>query len=471
MKDKLKKKINLILYFGMIIVLLALFAGFYYKNYQYNNTRWSASLNRDTLNADTGTYELEDINVKIYARGGDTGAWTKGTVFNSDGTIACNSAVGTIYEADIVNTSEGTVSDWSLKVPINEKMWLANSWNSKIEIHQDVNGEEKIMSIDLSDYSDYDITLDYTMDSTGPMIPLNPGDYFVYNADAVEDEIPIKSADSSGEYRSVRFGFIVYIPDQAVDYVTSFSGAELQYTIYKNPTKQPWFKILASLIAIWFLSFIIAIVVKIKIRRILRQQKAQKEHDEEMVQQTMQLIINLIESKDSSTKGHSIRVAMYSKMIAGEMGFSEDVQKNIYYVGLMHDCGKMYIPDEILKNPGRLSDEEYAIMKKHTTYGAEVLKDFTTISGIDVGAKYHHERYDGKGYPSGLKGEEIPIIARIIGVADAFDAMSSNRCYRKRLTTEVIMNELKNNRGKQFDPEALDAMLSLIRKGDVVIPA
>lgn len=139
-------------------------------------------------------------------------------------------------------------------------------------------------------------------------------------------------------------------------------------------------------------------------------------------------------------------MAKYSKMIASKMGFDEDACQEVFYIGLMHDCGKLNIPDEILKV-------------------------FTSIAGIDVGAKYHHERFDGNGYPSGLREQEIPQIARIIGVADAFDAMNSKRCYRDNLPTEVILRELKENREKQFDPECVDILLDLIDKGEIEIGA
>lgn len=141
----------------------------------------------------------------------------------------------------------------------------------------------------------------------------------------------------------------------------------------------------------------------------------------------------------------------------------------IYCIALMHDCGKIYIPDGILTKPGRLTDDEYEIMKKHTVYGSEILRDFTAIEDIGTGALSHHERYDGKGYPNGLAGEEIPMIARIICVSDAFDAMNSSRCYRSNLSAKVIISELKNNRGKQFDPHITDCLLSLIDSGEIKI--
>jgi energy-coupling factor transport system substrate-specific component len=131
----------------------------------------------------------------------------------------------------------------------------------------------------------------------------------------------------------------------------------------------------------------------------------------------------------------------------------------------MHDIGKIGIPDNVLNKVGRLTDEEYAIMKSHVNRGSEILKDFTLVEHVVDGTRYHHERYDGRGYPDGLKGDEIPLFGRIIGVADAFDAMTSNRVYRNSMDTDYVMNEMKRGRGTQFDPDALDAFFRLVDKG------
>ncbi|MBR6326083.1 MAG: HD domain-containing protein, partial [Lachnospiraceae bacterium] len=127
--------------------------------------------------------------------------------------------------------------------------------------------------------------------------------------------------------------------------------------------------------------------------------------------------------------------------------------------------GKIGIPDSVLNKVGRLTDEEYARMKSHVIRGAEILKDFTLVENVVDGTRYHHERYDGKGYPDGLKGEEIPLVARIISVADTFDAMTSNRVYRNHMDTDYVMEEMKRGRGTQFDPNVLDAFLRLIESG------
>ena len=186
-----------------------------------------------------------------------------------------------------------------------------------------------------------------------------------------------------------------------------------------------------------------------------------------MGEQTIMAIANAVDAKDVRTSQHSQRVSHYSVMIAKELGFSDAECENLRKTALMHDIGKIGIPDAILNKPSRLTDEEYAIMKSHTLRGAEILKDFTLIDHVVEGALHHHERYDGKGYPNRMMGEEIPIYARIIGVADAFDAMTANRVYRKQMDFEYVFNEMRKGRGTQFDPQIVDILLKLIDDGKI----
>lgn len=167
-----------------------------------------------------------------------------------------------------------------------------------------------------------------------------------------------------------------------------------------------------------------------------------------MTFQTIETIANTIDAKDEYTQGHSRRVSNYAAQIAKEMGMDEEQISNIRFIALLHDIGKIGVPDSVLNKPGRLTDAEYELMKQHTVTGGEILKDIGMLPDLDVGAKYHHERYDGKGYPNGLKGEEIPLTARIICMADSFDAMTSNRVYRKHLSMDVVMEEIRRCRGK-----------------------
>ena len=169
-----------------------------------------------------------------------------------------------------------------------------------------------------------------------------------------------------------------------------------------------------------------------------------------------------IDAKDRYTSGHSQRVADYSLAIAKRMGKSEEEQKIIYNAALLHDVGKIRVPEEVINKPGKLTDEEFDQIRIHPVSGYHILKDIHDDARVAYGAKYHHERYDGKGYPNGLEGENIPEIARIIGVADAYDAMASNRSYRSALPQGVVRSEIEKGKGKQFDASIADIMLQMI---------
>lgn len=178
----------------------------------------------------------------------------------------------------------------------------------------------------------------------------------------------------------------------------------------------------------------------------------------------VQSLAAAVDTKDIYAKGHSNRVAEYSKMIAKRARYTPARQDEIYIMGLLHDAGKIGIPDGVLNKPGKLDEEEFEIIKKHSLKGYAILKSIEENPKLAEVAKCHHERFDGAGYPSGLKGEDIPEEARIIAVADAYDAMSSDRSYRARLSKEEIIDELKNCSGGQFDPKFADIMIAIINE-------
>jgi len=192
--------------------------------------------------------------------------------------------------------------------------------------------------------------------------------------------------------------------------------------------------------------------------------KEEQENMRAMIEETANALAEAIEAKDKYTHGHSSRVAEYSRMIAQRLGKEEKECQNVYLAGLLHDVGKIGIPEGIINKDSRLTEEEYAVIKTHPVIGYQILAKIKKNPDLSTGAHYHHERYDGKGYPEGLHGTEIPELARIIAVADAYDAMTSKRSYRDTLPQEVVRNEIIKGKGTQFDPDFAQIMLDLIEQ-------
>lgn len=224
-----------------------------------------------------------------------------------------------------------------------------------------------------------------------------------------------------------------------------------------------WFKFYLVFVCFWIIIDICWSIVSyiLFLREELRVQ------DQQRIQEVIETFTGFVDAKDSYTAGHSTRVANISKIIASRLGYSDDECQNIFYCALLHDSGKIGIPDSILTKPGSLTDDEYAAMKNHTIKGWEILKGVKSIPEAINAARSHHERYDGKGYPDGLAGKKIPELARIICLADAYDAMNTNRCYRNHLEKNVIVDELIKCAGSQFDPDLVEVLISLIKNGVV----
>jgi len=328
-----------------------------------------------------------------------------------DNTYHLQTPHGAQYDFKVKNTSSFTLKDYSVDVTLSEKVVFDGGWNGTFET-------------------------DNNMVKFTSEVPLNivPGD----------DEKP--------------FGAILYTEE-----MPELEGFVIKGYWDANIKDSKWYWALLELSFFYLVAAIFAVFsISSKYAYTRKSQK-----DAEIIEQSMKILTGFIDAKDAYTKDHSARVAKYSREIGKRLGLDRENITNLYYISLMHDCGKISIPDEILKKKGALSSDEFAIIKTHTTKGSELLKKFSALPGIGDGAHYHHERYDGFGYPSGLKGENIPLFARIICVADAYDAMSSNRCYRDALSKDKILSELTSNSGKQFDPQLVPIIIDMINDGFV----
>lgn len=320
-----------------------------------------------------------------------------------------NLLVGAQYDGVIVNTGEYEFRDWKIVMDMSQECSIDSLWNG---VHT---------------YED-DTLIITPMDYNTVVEP--------------EDE--------------QTYGFV-----SVSKHLLEFDHIQIFGYFKKEMKDTDAYSLLQTLQRIWLIALISYIVVQICLISYKRRHK----RDQKIVHQTIDTFVSFIDAKDPYTHGHSQRVAIYTKEIASRMGLSKEEVQNYFYIGLLHDCGKLGVPDSILKKPTKLTADERAVIESHTKVGADILKNFTAIPGIQNGALQHHERYDGTGYPNKLKGTDISLVGRILCVTDAYDAMNSDRCYRKKLPIEKIKSELETNAGTQFDPEVVAYMLDIINEG------
>jgi putative two-component system response regulator len=195
-----------------------------------------------------------------------------------------------------------------------------------------------------------------------------------------------------------------------------------------------------------------------------------KEEKELLFTDTIRAVIAAIEAKDRYLAGHSLRVSEYAEKLAYSLGYNSRFVDRLKYAAHLHDVGKIGTPEAILNKPDRLTEEEYEIIKEHPGTGADILENIRDIEDVVLAVRHHHERMDGKGYPDGLVGQNIPIMGRAIAVVDAFDAMTSDRAYRPAPGVEVAVSEFRRTAGTQFDPVFVEKMLELIQSGQIAPP-
>ncbi len=213
-------------------------------------------------------------------------------------------------------------------------------------------------------------------------------------------------------------------------------------------------------------------VLTLRVRHIIDLSHLQRQLSHEVhkkTQENSKLFLHVVEAlakaidaKDNYTNGHSSRVATYAREMSRRIGYNDDQQNMIYMMGLLHDVGKIGIPDAVINKPAKLNEEEFELIKTHPVLGAKILGAIKEMPSLANGARWHHERYGGGGYPDNLSGEDIPIEARIIAVADSYDAMTSHRSYRAPLPQDVVRGEIEKGKGTQFDPRFADIMLHMI---------
>ena len=247
-----------------------------------------------------------------------------------------------------------------------------------------------------------------------------------------------------------------------------FNGVE--YIVYTVEASNGWFCLSVSdatkefsqlRIALLFTILAILLVLAVLLVILIRSNKKHEQFTR-LSMHVVEALAAAIDAKDTYTNGHSGRVAEYAKEISRRYGYSQKRQDEIYMMGLLHDVGKIGIPDAVINKPGKLTDEEFALIKTHPATGAHILSKTKEMPRMAIGAHWHHERYDGKGYPDGLSGKDIPEEARIIAVADSYDAMTSRRSYRDVLPRDYVRGEIEKGRGTQFDPVFADILLQMM---------
>ncbi len=206
-----------------------------------------------------------------------------------------------------------------------------------------------------------------------------------------------------------------------------------------------------------------------ELERYVADLKRAAEENRELFMGSIQMLAGAVDEKDPYTRGHSDRVTRYSLLVAKEMNQSDDFMEILRISAQLHDVGKIGIEDHILKKPGALTAEEFEVMKTHTTKGANILRPVTQLAEMLPGIELHHEALDGRGYPYGLQGDQIPLLARVIAVADTFDALTTNRPYQQAHTPEQALQIIKNIAGKRLDPKAVEALLAVYGRGEIKI--
>ncbi len=451
MKTKNRKK-AVFTFAATLLLIIAVFGLSLIKTGAYNRAKHRTVFAGEALFTDDNA-QAYDVKATAIPR---SSTWGKIFDFNDEGLTENNYQAYT-YDITVSNNTRDEVEYFTFKLTFGREVFLSSAWNGALEIHQSVNKSQLVTTVpDLREFDPGEYALEtFTVDGES-FIDLKADDYLVYIPSSSTNamEVPIEP------YEGTTPGIILYVPMEE-----DIEGAtlELEYTFHRLLTSEPLFWIALAGLGVWAIALVISAITSAQIRKYTERH----ERDNKIINESIETFTGFIDAKDPYTNGHSKRVAVYTRRIAREMGYTGEELDRIYYIALLHDCGKIGVPDNILGKPGRLTDEEFEVIKSHTVRGGEILSSFKSLENVAEGALYHHERYDGKGYPAGLAGQDIPLIARMICVADSYDAMNTNRVYRKRLTKDDILHEIEVNKGRQFDPEIADVMLELLRDNKI----
>ena len=447
-----RRKVYTVISAALLVLIISVFGLSVLRTEQFNRDSHKSVFAGDSLFR-VDEAEDEGMCVRAEAR---SSTWSKIIDLYDEG-ITENNYQAFTYDFYIKNNTDDEVSDYCFKLTFDRETFLMSAWNGAVEIHQFNDGVESVDTVpDLREFKPEEHNINYVVIDGDSLIHMYAGDYIIYYPSSGENamEVPLQPREGTVP------GIILYVP---IGKDISRSSLEIYYKYHRLITSEPLFWVSVAALGVWIITLLIFCITEAQYMKY----KKLHDHDNEIIKESIETFTGFIDAKDPYTNGHSNRVAQYTRLIAEEMGYEGEELNRIYYVALLHDCGKIGVPDNILGKPGRLTADEFEIIKSHTTRGDEILSRFKSLPNVTEGARYHHERYDGKGYPEGKKGEEIPLIARMICVADSFDAMNSNRVYRKKLTREDIIEEIEKNEGTQFDPEIADILLNLIKNGDI----
>lgn len=457
-KTNKKERINIpILVAGAILaVIVGIFLIEFAKIIAFNKSE-----NINVVSFDENGYTDGPVTITLSKRLGQRFSWKTESV-NSD---SHEKFVASVVDVVIENKSDETVEDWSIRFDVPKHCYIGNAISGDVEIHQVQEGDdEKVQIIDFEKINAQDIILKHAIDNDRTLIELNSGDYFIYHPENDIDEQVITPMSFTNVNRSERQVSLVIYTSERIDSADILSNCSLTYSLRRDFTRQNVFWYLVLLLGAWG---ILSLLVFIYERRRKRMDEALK-LEEHILDTTVQAFSRIID-ESGPIKGHSIRTAKAAKKMALALGYSKKRARNVYYAAKLHDCGMALVPDMILFKHGELTFEEYEEVKMHPSKGYEALRAITDLHEAAIAAKYHHERYDGTGYPEGKKGNDIPEIARILAIVDAWDSMANNRVYRKRKSPAEIRSELIKNSGTQFDSQLVALFLELVDKGEIVM--